>query len=84
MKTYVFDASALIAFLQKTPGAYQVNEILKQALQERVKVVMSAVIWCDVYGQFFRQHGSEQAFLAMARSFPPDPSIGRDAAGRHV
>jgi predicted nucleic acid-binding protein len=29
MRTYAFDASALIAFLQKPPGAYRVNELLQ-------------------------------------------------------
>jgi PIN domain nuclease of toxin-antitoxin system len=33
MKTYVFDASALFAYLQKTAGAFEVNELLKQAIR---------------------------------------------------
>ncbi|HEY4842210.1 MAG TPA: hypothetical protein VIH78_09600 [Terriglobales bacterium] len=46
------DASALIAFLQKTPSAYRVNELLKEAQQERVKVLMSAVNYGEVKGKF--------------------------------
>jgi predicted nucleic acid-binding protein len=65
MKTYVLDASALIAFLQKTPGAYRVNEILKEALQERAKVLMSAVNYGEVYGLILRQNGQEQALTAI-------------------
>jgi predicted nucleic acid-binding protein len=64
MKTYVLDASALIALLQKTPGAYRVNELLKEALQERAKVLMSAVNYGEVYGKILRQIGPEQALTA--------------------
>ena len=51
MRTYVLDASALLAFLQKTPGAYRVNEILKEALRKHAKVLMSAVNYGEVYGK---------------------------------
>ena len=60
MKTYVLDASALIAFLQKTPGAYRVNELLKEALLERATVLMSAVNYGEVYGLILREYGPER------------------------
>lgn len=65
MKTYVLDASALIAFLQKAPGAYRVNELLKEARQERAKVLMSAVNYGEVYGRILRERGPDQALLAV-------------------
>jgi predicted nucleic acid-binding protein len=65
MKIYVLDASALIAFLQRTPGAYKVNELLKEALQERAKVLMSAVNYGEVYGKILREHGPEQALMSV-------------------
>jgi predicted nucleic acid-binding protein len=65
MKTYVLDASALIAFLQKTAGAHRVNELLKEAQQERAKVLMSAVNYGEVYGTILRERGPDQAFLAV-------------------
>jgi predicted nucleic acid-binding protein len=61
----VFDASALIAFLQKTPGAYRVNELLKEARPVRVKVLMSAVNYGQVYGTILRQYGSERTLAIM-------------------
>jgi predicted nucleic acid-binding protein len=65
MKTYVLDASALFAFLQKKPGAYKVNELLKGAMHERAKILMSAVNYGEVYGKILREHGPEQALTAM-------------------
>ena len=70
MKTYVLDASALIAFLQKTPGAYKVNELLKEALQERAKVLMSAVNYGEVYGKILRQNGHDEALTAIQAVSP--------------
>ena len=64
MKTYVLDASALIAYLQRTAGAYKVNELLKEARQERAKVLMSAVNYGEVYGRILRERGPDQALLA--------------------
>jgi predicted nucleic acid-binding protein len=60
MKTYVLDASALIAFLQKTPGAYRVSELLKEALRERAMVLMSAVNYGEAYGLILREYGPER------------------------
>jgi predicted nucleic acid-binding protein len=65
MKTYVLDASALLAFLQRTPSAYKVNDLLKEALQERAKVLMSAVNYGEVYGKILRDSGPEQALMAI-------------------
>jgi predicted nucleic acid-binding protein len=70
MKTYVLDASALLAFLQKTPGAHKVNELLKEALQERAKVLMSAVNYGEVYGTILRERGLDQARLAVQAIHP--------------
>ena len=70
MKTYVFDASALIAFLQKSPGAYRVNELLKEARQERAKVLMSAVNYGEVYGKLLRDRGPDQALIAVQAVSP--------------
>ena len=65
MKTYVLDASALFAFLQKKPGAYKVNELLKQAMHRRAKVLMSAVNYGEVYGKVLCEHGVEQALTVL-------------------
>ena len=65
MKTYVLDASALFAFLQKKSGAYRVNELLKEAMHGRARVLMSAVNYGEVYGKILREHGPEQAITAV-------------------
>ena len=61
MKTYVFDASALFAFLQQKPGASKVNELLKEAMRGRAAIFMSAVNYGEVYGGILREHGPEKA-----------------------
>jgi predicted nucleic acid-binding protein len=61
MKTYVFDASALFAFLQQKPGAPKVNELLKEAIRGRAAIFMSAVNYGEVYGGILREHGPEKA-----------------------
>jgi predicted nucleic acid-binding protein len=63
MKTYVLDASAVLIFLQKKPGAAKVNELLKQAMREHAQVLMSAVNYGEVYGKISREHGAERARL---------------------
>ena len=65
MKMYVFDASALFAYLQKTAGASKVNELLKQAIRGPARVLMSAVNYGEVYGRVLRDYGPDQARTAM-------------------
>jgi len=65
MKTYVFDASALFAFLQNRPGASKVDELLKEARRDRAKVLMSVINYGEVYGLILRECGSEQALTVI-------------------
>jgi len=65
MKTYVFDASALFAFLQRKPGAARVNELLKDAISARARVLMSAVNYGEVYGRILRDRGPGDALTSM-------------------
>ncbi len=65
MKNYVFDASALFAFLQKKPGALRVSGILKDAMRRQAQVLMSAVNYGEVYGRILRDHGSDIALTTM-------------------
>lgn len=61
MKTYVLDASALFAYLQKKPGAMKVNELLKEGTRGRAKVLMSVINYGEVYGNLSRDYGADQA-----------------------
>jgi ribonuclease VapC len=65
MKTYVFDASALFAFLRNKPGAVKVNELIKEAIRGRARVLMSAVNYGEVYGLIRREQGLDQALTAI-------------------
>jgi predicted nucleic acid-binding protein len=70
MKTYVFDASALFAYLQKTAGASKVNQVLKEAVRGSARVLMSAVNYGEVYGRIFRDHGPDQAHTSVQALSP--------------
>ena len=83
MKTYVFDASALFAFLQKRPGAPKVNRILKDAMRGEVQILMSAVNYGEVYGRILRDHGLDQA-LATMRAVGPLPIDILDATSQRA
>jgi len=72
MKTYVFDAGALLAFLRKSPGAAKVNELIKEAVRGRARVLMSAVNFGEVCGLILRASGPEQARRA-AHAVSPLP-----------
>ena len=70
MKTYVFDASALFAYLQKTPGAAKVNELLKQAIRGPARVLMSAVNYGEVYARILCDYGADHAHTTMQALIP--------------
>jgi uncharacterized protein len=65
MKTYVLDASALFAFLQRKGDALKVNELVKEAIRGRSQMLMSAVNYGEVYGTILREEGPEQARVAL-------------------
>lgn len=70
MKNYVFDASALFAFLQGKPGAKKVSEMLKEAMHGRAAIFMSAVNYGEVYGGILREHGLQRARATISAVHP--------------
>jgi tRNA(fMet)-specific endonuclease VapC len=78
VKTYVFDASALFAFLQRKPGALRVGELLKRALHGDARLLISAVNLGEVYGRILRDYGSDDA-LASMQAVKPLPLQAVDA-----
>jgi len=78
MKTYVFDASALFAFLRDKPGASKVEYLLTEARHGRAKVLMSAVNYGEVYGKILRDSGPEKA-LTTVHAVSPLPIEVLDA-----
>jgi predicted nucleic acid-binding protein len=65
VKTYVFDASALFAFLRDRPGASKVTELLEDGMRGRSRVLMSALNYGEVYGLILREYGPDQALKAV-------------------
>jgi predicted nucleic acid-binding protein len=55
---YVFDSSAVIAFLQREPGAEVVAEILKEP---RNRCLIHAINVCEVYYDVYRRSSEEDA-----------------------
>jgi len=70
VKTYVFDASALLGFLQAKPSAAKVAELLKEAVQGRVDILMSAVNFGEMYGVILRERGADAAQTALSAVRP--------------
>jgi len=72
MKTFAFDASSLLRFVEDEPGAVRIEELLNQAQNGRVRLVLSAVNWGEVYYVIARLKGEDQAgfYSARFRSLP--------------
>ena len=66
MKTYVLDASALLALLEGKPDAIKVKGILQEAMRDRAGVLMSAVNYGEAYGTILRVHGQDRALATMS------------------
>lgn len=57
-RTYVFDSCALVALLQREPGAEVVAAVLKDP---RNRCLIHAVNVCEVYYDLYRRSGEEDA-----------------------
>jgi len=79
LKSYVFDTSAVLRYLESGPGAPRVEALLNNARDGECKIVMSAVNWGEVLYVLLRKLGRQDA-LAAARSVRSLP-IGLVSAG---
>jgi predicted nucleic acid-binding protein len=70
MKTYVLDASAVLALLEGKPAAMKVKEILQEAMRDRAVVLMSAVNYGEAYGTVLRLYGQDRALATMSAVQP--------------
>jgi predicted nucleic acid-binding protein len=70
VKAYVLDAGALFSYLENTPSAGKVNEILKEANYRRAEIMMSAVNYGEVYGSLLRVRGIDRARSLMSAVRP--------------
>ena len=57
-RLYVFDSCAVVAFLQREPGAEVVAEILKD---QQNRCLIHAINACEVYYDIYRRGGEEDA-----------------------
>jgi predicted nucleic acid-binding protein len=70
VKTYVFDASALFAFLEKRACASKIADLLKEAVRGRTEILMSALNYGEVYGVTLRKYGPERASATLGAIRP--------------
>jgi len=72
VKTYVFDAAALFAFLENTSAAAKVSELIKEANHRRAEILMSAVNYGEAYGSILRVRGLDRAraIMSAVRALP--------------
>jgi predicted nucleic acid-binding protein len=67
VKTYIFDASALFAYLQDRTPARKVNQVLREAFRGHSEVLMSVVNYGEVYNLILRNAGPDRASATMQR-----------------
>lgn len=69
MVTYVFDASAILRYLDGEAGGNRVNEILKELMRGSCRVMISAVQWGEVAGIIVRSHGKQDCYATLSQLF---------------
>ena len=72
MKRIVLDASALMTFFEGRPGADQVEEVIRLAVDGKRQLLMSVVSWGEVYYSTWRTRGPGVArkIIEDIRQFP--------------
>lgn len=61
MEAFVLDACSLIAFLNDEEGAGKVEDLLRKAKEEKVKLYMNKVNILEIYYGIYRDDGEEAA-----------------------
>jgi predicted nucleic acid-binding protein len=65
-KSYVLDASAVLDFVEDGPGGKRVEQLFKDALLRRARVLMSVLNWGEVFYHSWQQSGEESARRLLA------------------
>jgi ribonuclease VapC len=60
--SYVFDAFAVLAYLEEEPGADQVGELLEQAKEGEAEIWMHALQVCEVFYITWQSKGETDAY----------------------
>ena len=67
MKTYVFDANAILILMLDRPGASRVVKILREADRQASRVFMSAVNWGEVVYSLCKVRGESETKRLLLR-----------------
>lgn len=70
MRTYVFDANALLTLIDNKPDQIKVSSLLKEALRGHSQTLMSSVNFAEVYGLLLRRHGKDTAIHSLSAIRP--------------
>lgn len=65
-KTYVFDANAILDFAEAGHGSETVERLLREALLQRVPILISVVNWGEVLYLLWKRRGEQRAREAIA------------------
>lgn len=57
LKSFVLDANALLDLLLNRAGADQVEKLIKQATEGRIRILISIINWGEVYYVVWRNQG---------------------------
>jgi predicted nucleic acid-binding protein len=65
-KTYVLDASALLALLDNRPSARRIQQMLEEATRMNTTLLASVVNWGEVFYLSWQRHGEQSARETLA------------------
>jgi len=66
MKSFVFDSSALISYLDGESNAYAVSEVFEEISKNESKAYLSVINLGEIYYHFLRTGGEKTAMVAFS------------------
>jgi len=84
MTTFVLDASAVIRYADREPGAERVQELLIACAAWKADICISAVQWGEVAGNFRKRFGAPREEALLGALLPSEVRIVPATAERAV
>ncbi len=84
MTIYVFDASALIRYLDREAGWERVKSTLRACAAEQADGCISAVQWGEVAGNLHKRFGASRGAQILSRTIPSEVQIISASGDRAV
>jgi predicted nucleic acid-binding protein len=84
MTVYVLDSSAVIRYIDSEAGAQRVNAILKECVDRRAAVCISALQWGEVAGNIRSRFGATEELRILSAILPSEVEIAPITAERAV